>query len=360
MAQVLLAVALLLAIVASAQAQNVGINADGTSPDASAMLDIKSADKGLLIPRVALTGTTSASPVVSPVASLLVYNTATAGDVTPGYYFWNGTAWVALVNTSTLQGLINTTGDLNVNGTLGVSGNTTLSTMTTSGQATLNKSAIGGATIGTNALAVSGTTALGGNTTISGTLDVSGNTTMSTVTTSGQATLNKSAIGGAVIGTNALAVSGTTALTGNTTVTGTINVSGNATLGTNTTQTVTVNGNETIAGTLALGGGTALKKITKTSGTATLATSFNAGRMSPAINMSLAGSPTFSTTATVIVNPRAALSVQSGGNTISFVIAYAYVSAANTITIYFLNGSGNNYSGSTNYSPTFDVTIIEQ
>jgi hypothetical protein len=85
-------------------AQNIGINSTGAAPAASAMLDISSTDKGLLIPRVALTATNSASPVTSPATSLLVYNTATAGtapdDVVPGYYFWDGSAWVALVTSA--------------------------------------------------------------------------------------------------------------------------------------------------------------------------------------------------------------------------------------------------------------------
>ncbi len=33
-------------------AQNVGINSDGSAPDASAMLDIKSTTKGFLAPRM--------------------------------------------------------------------------------------------------------------------------------------------------------------------------------------------------------------------------------------------------------------------------------------------------------------------
>jgi hypothetical protein len=37
-----------------ASAQNIGINADGSIPDANAMLDIKAANKGLLIPRTSL------------------------------------------------------------------------------------------------------------------------------------------------------------------------------------------------------------------------------------------------------------------------------------------------------------------
>ncbi len=82
--------------------QNVGINPTGSTPATSAGLDIDFTNKGLLIPRVALTATNAAGPVTSPATSLLVYNTATAGtapnNVTPGYYFWTGTAWTRLSN----------------------------------------------------------------------------------------------------------------------------------------------------------------------------------------------------------------------------------------------------------------------
>jgi hypothetical protein len=80
------------------QAQNVGINATGATPNASAMLDISSTNSGLLIPRVALTASNVAGPIASPATSLLVYNTATAGTdpnaVVPGFYYWSGTAWI--------------------------------------------------------------------------------------------------------------------------------------------------------------------------------------------------------------------------------------------------------------------------
>jgi hypothetical protein len=76
-------------------AQNVGINATGAAPNASAILDVSATDKGFLIPRVALTQTTSNAPIgASIVTSLLVYNTATINDVTPGFYFWNGLIWI--------------------------------------------------------------------------------------------------------------------------------------------------------------------------------------------------------------------------------------------------------------------------
>lgn len=87
-----------------AKAQNIGINSTGAAPAASAMLDISSTDKGLLIPRVALTATNAAGPISAPATSLLVYNTATAGvspnNVIPGYYYWSGTAWIAFTNSA--------------------------------------------------------------------------------------------------------------------------------------------------------------------------------------------------------------------------------------------------------------------
>ena len=80
------------------KAQNLGIGPDTFDPDASAGVEMRFSNKGLLIPRVALTSTTSTSPITTPVAtSLLVYNTATTGDVTPGYYYWTGSKWMRLL-----------------------------------------------------------------------------------------------------------------------------------------------------------------------------------------------------------------------------------------------------------------------
>ena len=85
-------------ILGAVNAQNVGINT--ATPDPSSLLDLNATDRGLLVPRVALTASNSATPVTAPATSLLVYNTASAGvtpnDVTPGYYYWDGTVWVRL------------------------------------------------------------------------------------------------------------------------------------------------------------------------------------------------------------------------------------------------------------------------
>lgn len=83
-----------------AWSQNVAINTTGAAPAASAMLDVVSNNRGLLIPRLALTATNVAAPVTAPATSLMVYNTATAGavpnNVFPGYYYWDGAKWVRM------------------------------------------------------------------------------------------------------------------------------------------------------------------------------------------------------------------------------------------------------------------------
>jgi hypothetical protein len=86
--------------------QSYGINTTGSLPDASAGIDIDIATKGLLIPRVALTSTNSSVPLVSHVAGMLVYNTATSGDVIPGFYLDNGSKWSVSASTG------NTAGDM--------------------------------------------------------------------------------------------------------------------------------------------------------------------------------------------------------------------------------------------------------
>lgn len=61
------------------------------TPDRSSAVEIVSSKRGLLIPRLELKDTKIASPVSKPANALFVYNTATAGDVTPGFYYWETT-----------------------------------------------------------------------------------------------------------------------------------------------------------------------------------------------------------------------------------------------------------------------------
>lgn len=85
--------------IAYAYSQSAAINSDGTVAHSSAMLEVKSNNKGLLIPRVALAGATDATTIPSPALSLMVFNTSFAGTgntaITPGYYFWNGGSWTS-------------------------------------------------------------------------------------------------------------------------------------------------------------------------------------------------------------------------------------------------------------------------
>ena len=78
-----------------------------TTPNASAKLDVSSSTLGFLPPRVSLTASNAFSPLAGTAANaagLIVYNTATAGtapnNVIPGYYFWNGSAWINLIGTT--------------------------------------------------------------------------------------------------------------------------------------------------------------------------------------------------------------------------------------------------------------------
>ena len=85
-----------------------------TTPNASAKLDVSSSTQGFLPPRVALTASNSFSPLAGTAANatgLIVYNTASVGtapnNVVPGYYFWNGSAWINFIASNTSTGLTN-------------------------------------------------------------------------------------------------------------------------------------------------------------------------------------------------------------------------------------------------------------
>ena len=84
---------------------NAQVGIDNTNPQAA--LDITSTNDGLLIPRVALTNTITAT-VITPTTSELVYNTATSGtapnNVIPGFYYWDGSQWVSIKNTINASG----------------------------------------------------------------------------------------------------------------------------------------------------------------------------------------------------------------------------------------------------------------
>jgi hypothetical protein len=86
----------------TAYCQNGVLISPGTgTADASAMLEVLSSNKGLLISRIGLSGPTDQSTISSPAISLMVYNTSSSGGLTTGYYYWDGSKWAKL---STLSG----------------------------------------------------------------------------------------------------------------------------------------------------------------------------------------------------------------------------------------------------------------
>lgn len=71
----------------------VSISTDNSSPHASAMLDIKSNSKGILVPRMS---TSARNAIGSPAKGLMVYD-----STVNSFFFFNGTAWLNVSGSST-------------------------------------------------------------------------------------------------------------------------------------------------------------------------------------------------------------------------------------------------------------------
>ena len=80
-----LLLAILLLSFVSGFSQNVAVNSDGSLPDNSAQLDVKSTNRGMLIPRMT---EVQRNAIASPSKGLLVYQT----DGAEGFYFNKGTS----------------------------------------------------------------------------------------------------------------------------------------------------------------------------------------------------------------------------------------------------------------------------
>ena len=76
---------ILMILTGSMFAQNVGINDDGSPPDNSAIVDVKSNTKGFLIPRMT---TAQREAITSPADGLLIYNTTTKC-----FNYYSGGSW---------------------------------------------------------------------------------------------------------------------------------------------------------------------------------------------------------------------------------------------------------------------------
>ena len=177
------------------------------NPNASAALEIVSPDKGLLIPSVSLTNTSTFAPITGTASTshdgMIVWNqsTSTANDLQGvGFYYWEGGAagyWYKLSTDAGVNPGTVTNSTLRWNGSSWVEDTTFLNSGT-------------------------GTATLASNVTVTGTLEVSDNVSI----------------------TANLTVTGTTEITGNTTVTSDFEVGNDTSLG----GTLEVTGNATITG----------------------------------------------------------------------------------------------------------------
>jgi len=74
-------------------------------PDVTSMLEVKSTNKGVLLPRVTLTSIDmDLDGVAGQETGLLVYNNG--GTLTDGYYFWNGAEWRVFDNSTAMAPVI--------------------------------------------------------------------------------------------------------------------------------------------------------------------------------------------------------------------------------------------------------------
>lgn len=91
------------AIIPAFSQNGVGINPTGAAADPSAMLDVSSTTKGILIPRMTAA---QRAALVLPATGLMVYQT----DGSAGYYFNTGTpvtpGWILVNDAASLTGTV--------------------------------------------------------------------------------------------------------------------------------------------------------------------------------------------------------------------------------------------------------------
>jgi len=268
-----LVVALLASIAGISQTSTgVAINNTGADPANSAMLDVSSTLKGVLVPRMTAA---QRGNIVSPAIGLLVYQT----DAPEGFYFYNAaSAWIYLTNSasvlpvanggtgSSTQNFVDLTTDQTVAGNKNLSGNTTVGgTLEVTGVATLTAAPVLSSATASQALFTDASKNVVSNPTTG-----TGNVVMSTSPTLVTPTL------GVASATSINGLTPTSAATGFTieggTTSKTLTVSDNATVsGTNTGDQINVTGSAaSFTGSLAgdvsgTQGATVVEKINGTS-----------------------------------------------------------------------------------------------
>lgn len=84
--------AILFIVPQNTKAQSFAINTDGSTANTSALLDVKSSAKGILIPRMSKTEKNS---IITPATGLLIFQNAPDSI---GFYYYNGSSWLWIPN----------------------------------------------------------------------------------------------------------------------------------------------------------------------------------------------------------------------------------------------------------------------
>ncbi len=88
MKKILLSLSVTLIGAIAINAQSVSVNTDGSTADASSILDVKSTTKGMLVPRMT---TAQRTAIITPANGLLVYDTDAKS-----FWYYNGSVWTNL------------------------------------------------------------------------------------------------------------------------------------------------------------------------------------------------------------------------------------------------------------------------
>ena len=95
----------------SLHSQNIAINTSGNPAATGAGLDVDFTNKGFLIPRVSLTGSTDKMGNATLPTSLIIYKKDVVGWAAPiGYYYWDGSVWQPLTATTSGWSLLGNAG----------------------------------------------------------------------------------------------------------------------------------------------------------------------------------------------------------------------------------------------------------
>jgi len=118
-AKAMLAVGVLTLCIAEAKAQTGNVGIGTTTPNSSALLEMLSTSKGILIPRMT---SVQKLAITTPATGLLIYQTDSVSPTQPStFYYYNGTIWLPFLSTFSGWLLNGNTGTTPTNNYLGTS-----------------------------------------------------------------------------------------------------------------------------------------------------------------------------------------------------------------------------------------------